>query len=60
MTLTGTLSIQVDCSTSVQENMKLTQNRKRLDSVKREYGRYNAVDVVEDAIKQVVDGKLVF
>jgi hypothetical protein len=40
--------------------MKLTQNRKRLDSVKREYGRYNAVDVVEDAIKQVVDGKLVF
>jgi hypothetical protein len=60
MTLTGMLSIQVDCSTSVQENMKLTQNRKRLDSVKREYGRYNAVDVVEDAIKQVVDGKLVF
>ncbi|KAI4638204.1 hypothetical protein J4E93_010360 [Alternaria ventricosa] len=34
--------------------------RKRLDNVKKEYEKYNAVDVVEDTIKKVVNGELVF
>jgi hypothetical protein len=40
--------------------MKLTSNRKRLSAVKKEYEKYNAVDVVEDTIKQVIDGQLSF
>jgi hypothetical protein len=40
--------------------VKLTNNRKRLGAVKKEYEKYNAVDVVEDTIKQVIDGQLSF
>lgn len=40
--------------------MELTKNRKKLDAVKKEYEKYNAVDVVEDTIKKVVDGDLAF
>ena len=39
---------------------ELTRNRQRLDAIKKEYETYNAVDVVEDTIKKVVDGELVF
>lgn len=39
---------------------ELTRNRQRLDTIKKEYEKYNAVDVVEDTIKKVVNGELVF